>query len=82
MSVSISLIRRCACLSQTLSKPQEEEEGAEHGALVKKMLESKKELEGGSINQQTAPAKKTEIVSLFVILDFQPLLAKICIIFR
>ncbi|KAK3761461.1 hypothetical protein RRG08_045688 [Elysia crispata] len=40
----------------TPSKPTDEDD-AEHGALVKKMLESKKELEGGSQNQ----AKKTEI---------------------
>ncbi|RUS90328.1 hypothetical protein EGW08_001926 [Elysia chlorotica] len=40
----------------TPSKPADEED-AEHGALVKKMLESKKELEGGNQNQ----TKKTEI---------------------
>ena len=33
------------------------------GGLVKKILETKKELEGGSLTQQGKAAKKTEIVS-------------------
>ena len=37
------------------------EDEADHGGLVKKILETKKELEGGS--QQANKNKKTEIVS-------------------
>ncbi|XP_071103791.1 TRAF3-interacting protein 1-like isoform X1 [Haliotis cracherodii] len=46
---------------QTVLSKQEGEDDAEHGALVKKMLETKKEFEEGSQPQQSGPPKKTEI---------------------
>ena len=44
--------------------PTDADDDEEHGGLVKKMLESKKELEGGSQTKAKVP-KKTEIVRIF-----------------
>ncbi|XP_067686727.1 TRAF3-interacting protein 1-like isoform X2 [Haliotis asinina] len=46
---------------QTMLSKQDGEDDADHGALVKKMLETKKEFEEGSQPQQGGPPKKTEI---------------------
>ena len=46
---------------QTPSHDPDDDE--DHGGLVKKILETKKELEGGSQTSQARQPKRTEIVS-------------------
>ena len=50
-----------------MAPSQDPDDDEDHGGLVKKILETKKELEGGSQTSQAKQSRRTEIVRSFLV---------------